>query len=312
MGGVLQAVQQNLQEIRDVADILVLWVLFYKGYTVIKGTYGEKILMSLVILAVLSFMAQLLGFQALTWLTGKLWTVWVVALLILFQPELRRILTRLGQGRGLGVPHQMGAAIEAVAGAIEGLASERLGALICIERSTGLRNFVETGTVLRAEPSRELITSIFMSKSPLHDGAVIIGSGQVVAAGCFLPLSQKQNLPQGIGTRHRAAMGLTEVTDAVVVVVSEETGAVAIVVGGKMTRNLKPNDARRVLRNLFGGIPGEQRRTLSRVLWPDWRPKEVSFLRYLFIEDLFAKIATLLFSFLIHQMITNPNAIGLQ
>jgi len=311
VGGILPIIQQNLQQVKDFMDVFILWVLFYKGYTVIKGTYGEKILMSLVILAVLSLLAQLLGLQALSWLTGKLWTVWVVALLILFQPELRRILTRLGQGRILGLPQQTGAAIEAVAGAIEGLSSERVGALICVERSTGLRNFVETGTVLRADPSSELIASLFMPGSPLHDGAVIVGGGQIIAAGCFLPLSQRQNLPQGLGTRHRAAMGVTEVTDAVVIVVSEETGNVSIVVGGKMTRNLKPTDARRVLRSLFGGGT-EGKRNLSAVLWPDWRPGEVSFMKYFFLQDLPAKMATLVFAFLIHVMITNPNTIGLQ
>lgn len=285
--------------LRNAVDISVLWILIYKGFSFIKGTYGANILRSIVILAFITFLALELHLESVSWILNKLWTVWVVAILILFQPELRRILTRFGQGRFWEMPIQMGTTLEAISGAVESLTSERIGALICIERRTGLRNFVETGTMLKAEPSRELITSLFMNKSPLHDGAMIIGGGQIIAAGCFLPLSQRQRLPDGLGTRHRAAMGLTEITDAVVVVVSEETGGVSIVVAGQMTRNLKPADARRVLKNLFGEESSDERSALARMLWSGWNPKEESFLRYFFLKNLSVKLATLIFSLLI-------------
>jgi diadenylate cyclase len=178
---------------------------------------------------------------------GSVSEVFVLAVIILFQPEIRRLLLILGQNRlvrGFMTVPTRNEAIAEVAGAVSEMSNRRLGALIAIERSTGLRSYVETGERLQAEVSRDLLVTIFYARNPLHDGAVIIRSGRIEAARCILPVSTSPRLSPNLGLRHRAAVGLTEQTDAFVVVVSEETGAISIADGGILTQGVTSTQLR--------------------------------------------------------------------
>jgi diadenylate cyclase len=223
---------------RDALDILLVAVLIYRVLTLFRGTRAVQITIGLAVLAAATMAARALELTSLGWLLDHFWSFWVVALIVVFQPELRRALAWVGQAsalpRMLGDNAEGARVVHEVARAAESLAGRRIGALIVLERSTGLRQYAELGVALDALVSSDLLTSLFLPYSPLHDGAVFIQGGRVVAAGCFLPLSRNTQVGRALGTRHRAALGIAEETDAIAVVASEETGTLSIALAGRL------------------------------------------------------------------------------
>ena len=219
-----------------------------------------------------SFLARRFELYSTSWLLDNFWSFWVLALIVLFQPELRRALAQIGQSRffqemGMAAREQQGHLLDEVVKAADALAARRIGALIVLERSTDLRNYAELGVPLDGLVSADLLMSLFLPYSPLHDGAVFVRGKRVAAAGCFLPLSRNAQLGRAMGTRHRAALGLAEETDAVVLVVSEETGRISLAVGGHMESPLDREGLRRRLVELFSRVEPPAR---PRVNW--WVP----------------------------------------
>jgi len=237
---------------RDVLDVLILSGLFYYLFHLIKGTRAFQMFAGLIIIIFFSILASYLQLNGLNWLISSLRTVWVLAFLILFQPELRRALTSLGGGKVFKTfTRQESFILGELVRAVETLAEKGLGALIVIERNVGLKNIVETGTAIDGKVSAELLVTIFTPPGPLHDGAVVISGSQVVAAGTILPLSQNPRMAYALGTRHRAALGITEESDALVLVVSEETSQISIAESGRLLPNLDEGTLRSTLSALF-------------------------------------------------------------
>ncbi len=224
---------------RDAVDVLLVSLILYRLFLLLKGTRAVQMLLGLFLLAGASLAAHRLELFSLSWILDNFWSAWVLVLIILFQSELRRALTHLGHNRlfrgffGASL-EERSHVIEDVVKAAESLAARRIGALIVIERATGLRQYAELGVPLDALVSADLLNSLFLPYSPLHDGAVFIQGDRVVAAGCFLPLSRNVDPGRKLGTRHRAALGISEETDAVAVVVSEETGRISLAVTGHL------------------------------------------------------------------------------
>ena len=241
-----------------ILDISLLSVVIYRLLLLIRGTRAVQMFIGLLTIIVLSILADWLSLGGLNWLIANLKTVWVIAFLILFQPELRRGLSQIGQSRLFArfLAGTRFAVLGEVVKAVEEMSEERIGGLIVLERNSGLRNFVETGTRLDAMVTSELLLTIFTPHTTLHDGAVIVRGDRVVAAGCILPLSQNPRLSQSLGTRHRAALGLVEETDAVVIVVSEETGGISIAADGKLVRRLDEGTLRSELSRRFPSRDG--------------------------------------------------------
>ena len=228
----------KLHWIMDILDVFIVSFLFYRLFLLIKGTRAAQMFSGLVLIVFASLVAQWLQLRGVNWIVSSLKTVWVVAFVILFQPELRKALAQLGQYPLLDslVRTQPYGILGEVAKAAEELASKKEGALIVLERQVGLKTYVETGTRLDARASAELIVTVFTPPSPLHDGALIIRGDRVVAAGCILPLTQNPALSKSLGTRHRAALGLSEESDALVLVVSEETRQISVAIKGTLRR----------------------------------------------------------------------------
>lgn len=235
-------------------DILCISFVIYKLLLIIRGTRATQMVFGLLILMLATFLAKWANLRAIHWLLQNFWTIWVLAIIILFQPELRRALAQVGHRHFFEAFHKLekGTLIEEIVRTSLALASKKMGALIVLEGDTKLENYVEAGTALDANVSRELLLSIFNSRGgPLHDGAVIISKGKVAFAGCFLPLASELQQGKELGTRHRAAVGLTEETDAVVIVVSEESGNISIAREGNLTVNLDSITLRRNLEDLL-------------------------------------------------------------
>jgi diadenylate cyclase len=253
----------------DAIDIALVAIVLYRVCVMFKETRTVQLLLGLGGLMLASFLARRFELFSTSWLLEHFWSFWVLALVVLFQPELRRALGQLGQSRlfQAGAREQRTHLIDDVIKAADALASKRIGALVVLERSTGLRNYAELGVRLDALVSADLLVSLFLPYSPLHDGAVFIRGDRVAAAGCFLPLSRNTQLGRAMGTRHRAALGLSEETDAVVLVVSEETGRISLAVAGHMETPLDRDALRRRLGELFALEPAHAER---RVAW--WTP----------------------------------------
>ena len=241
----------------DMIDVLVVAFLFYRLFAMIKGTRAAQMFVGLVFIVIASIVAQWFRLNALNWIINSLKTVWVILFVILFQPELRALLTHIGQNRLLRALIRVGegGVLKEILGAVEEMGRERRGALIVIERDMGLRDYIETGTKLDATVTKELLETIFTPHSPLHDGAVVIRGDQISAAGCILPLSATAGLSPLLGTRHRAALGLAEETDACVFVVSEENGAISIAHKGELKWNLDEGQLRSELAAIFNPRP---------------------------------------------------------
>ncbi len=233
----------------DILDIIIVAFLFYRLFLLFKGSRATQMFIGLFLLIILSFVAQWLNLNALNWILSSLKTVWVIAFVILFQPELRKALTQLGQNRILGVFFKVeeSGTVSEIVKACSQITQRGLGAIIVLEQDVGLRNYIETGTALDSKVTSELLVTIFTPPGPLHDGAVIIEKNRVVAAGCILPLSQNPRLAKSLGTRHRAGLGLSEETDAITIIVSEETSMISIAKGGKLKRKLDINALRNEL-----------------------------------------------------------------
>ena len=257
--------------IRNAVDIAIVSYVFYKLMTMVRQTRAIQLLKGLLVLLVVAFISNALRLETVSWLLSQFQTMLIVALPIIFQPELRKTLERLGQGRFFG--HQVmdqatfQRVVENIIRAVQLLSKSQTGALLVLERETGLNDYADTGTLIDAEVSSELLENLFYPKAALHDGATIIRGHRIYATGCFLPLSENPNISKNLGTRHRAALGLSEVSDAFIIVVSEETGVISVVEEGRMTRYLSDDALRTMLLERF-------RRPASGnafSLFSDWR-----------------------------------------
>jgi len=235
-------------------EILVLAAMFYYVFRLFKGTRGAAILSGLIIVyGALYAITVLSHLDILNWLLSRLMLYISLAFVVIFQPEIRRVLAKLGRQpmwRSNGIASQKNL-VEPIMQTVQLLSKRKIGALIAIEREIGTRTLQDSGTRMNSIVSAELLATIFFPHTPLHDGGVIISGDRICAAGCLFPLSQKEELSKTLGTRHRAAIGITEETDAIVVVVSEETGAVSIAYNGRLRRGLKEERLRRVLSSML-------------------------------------------------------------
>jgi len=233
-------------------DLLLLTGIFYTFYSFLVKYRGLRLIAGLSVFIVLWLLAVIFDLSTLTWLFQQIWGIFLFALIVIFQPELRRALQSFS-GRGIFYQRYSRAkTIKKVIKAISYMAEKQIGALIVFERSIPVSSLSEGCTKLEAVVSPELLITIFYPLTPLHDGAVIIREGRVLAAGVILPLSTNPLVGRGLGTRHRAALGITEVSDAVAVVVSEETGAISLAVSGRITRGISPATLRKMLSELLG------------------------------------------------------------
>ncbi|MGV3532003.1 MAG: diadenylate cyclase CdaA [Chthoniobacteraceae bacterium] len=237
---------------REALEILVLWVVIYQLWLHFRGTRGAKVLsgLALLTLGVLLF-SQFFQLAVIDWLFRNLTTVLLFSLVVIFQPELRRALAALGSNRILSFATQSRETVEVLTDVTFDLANRQLGALIAVERDTNIESFAESGVEIDCRISPELIVTIFHPKTPLHDGGLIVRNDRIVSAACIFPVSQRVDLDRNLGLRHRAGLGLAEETDAVVIVVSEETGIVSICHRGKVERNFDPERFRARLSELL-------------------------------------------------------------
>lgn len=238
---------------QDAVDIALIASVVYWLSLLIRGTRAVQMLGGLVVLFAIYLFSQVFELYTLNWVLDNFLSSILLVIVVLFQNDIRRALTEVGRGSFWGGKERTasGPLVEELTKAVIRLAGRRVGALIVVAREVGLNEYIRTGVPLHAEVRKELIESIFLPGAPLHDGALIIQQGQIVAAGCILPLTSNPNVRQHFGTRHRAAMGLTEETDAIVVVVSEEEGTISLVREGRMTRVLDADAVRDALQPLF-------------------------------------------------------------
>ena len=255
--GTLESIWLQIQGMRwsDYLDIIVVAYLIYKLLPLFRSTGTMRIAWVVGVVIVLAWLTDALELNALNYLLSQVLSVGLLALVVLFQPEIRRMIDHLGNVKlrrflGTAKPQQeMELVVDQTVRACEMMSRERVGALIVFARDNRLDEYLKTGTVIEGRVSEQLIRNIFFPKAALHDGAVIVRDGMITAAGCVLPLSESNRLSLDLGTRHRAAVGMSEVSDAVVVVVSEETGAISVAVGGVLKRHLAPQTLERLLRN---------------------------------------------------------------
>ncbi len=247
-----------------VVDIVAVAFVVYSLVKLVRDSRAEQLIKGILLLAVVYVLASLLDLQALNYLLSILFDNALILVVVVFQPEIRRALEKVGHSSLSGAFAALGKGgseeevvasrkecIAAVCGAVEQLQRQRMGALIVFERETKLGDIINSGTLIDAGPSVELIGNVFFNKAPLHDGAMIIRDGRVHAAGCILPLTSRHHLSSSLGTRHRAAVGMSENSDALVVVVSEETSAISLALGGELTRDYTPKTLRIALENIM-------------------------------------------------------------
>ena len=235
----------------DVIDILIVSFIVYKLYVLLRGTIAAQIFLGLIIILLISFAAQAIQFKALSWLLNLVTDIWVIAFVILFQPEIRRLLVLLARNPVMKIfsKHEMHESAEIIVDAAFELSQRQYGALIVIIRETGIRTYIESGEILGAKLSKSILTSIFFPKSSLHDGAVIVKGNTVEAARCTLPLSATTEIDgESLGMRHRAGLGISEQADVISVIVSEETGGISIAENGKLTTGLSKDSLRKKLK----------------------------------------------------------------
>lgn len=245
----------NWRWLVDLLDILLLAYVIYRLMLLLKGAMAARVVFGVIVLLACHSLFLLTGFKTINWLLDNLLGSIVLVLVIIFQHDIRRALVALSRNRH-GKERESEATVETIeelVSAAEGLASKKIGALIVIERGMSLDTYMAVGTEIDAKVTSEIISSIFLPYSPIHDGAVIIQRGKLTRAGCFLPLTQNPDVSKELGTRHRAAIGLTEIADAVVIIVSEETGRISVAVGGMITRDLEGAILRKMLKRLLEG-----------------------------------------------------------
>ena len=241
----------------DFLDIIIVAVIFYKLLMLIRETRAEQLIKGLIVLLIVLNVSKWMNLHMVHYILENTMTVGVIALLVVFQPELRRALEYIGRTKWLSmsisevIKEEMKHNIGEITNAVSSLSRAKTGALIVMERYTGLNEIVSTGTLIEGRISSLLIANIFEHNAPLHDGAVLIKKEKIMAAGCFLPLSTKSDLSSDLGTRHRAALGMVENSDAVVIVVSEETGAISVAIDGELRRFLDVNSLKEILFESF-------------------------------------------------------------
>lgn len=257
--------------ITDVLDILIVAFLLYKTLDFIKQTRAQQLFRGVLLIIGIFILSQLLNLSLLNWLLTRLITVGLIAVVILFQPEIRRALEQIGrrgiigkQFRDVG-KEEIYATVTKLVDAVDDFSSSRTGALIAIERETMLNDIIETGVIVDAEVSVRLLGNLFYEGSPLHDGAVIIRGIRIHAASCVLPLTSRASIGKNLGTRHRAGVGLSEVSDAFVIIVSEETGAISVAHNGTLRRFLDLKTLEKMLLDIY--LPsGDDQDILSKIL----------------------------------------------
>jgi diadenylate cyclase len=262
-----------LELLANIVDILLVWYVIYKLIMVIRGTKAVQLLKGIFVILLVKIISDLLYLKTLSWIMEQALTWGFLAIIIIFQPELRRALEQLGRGKlftrsGTPEEEEQEKMVEAVIKATDYMAKRRIGALISIERETGMSDYIETGIPLNSKISSELLINIFIPNTPLHDGAVIIQKYHVAAAACYLPLSESPFISKELGTRHRAALGISEVTDSITVVVSEETGSVSLTKNGELHRDLSPEKFKELLRSEL--LSQSRTKPTSSTRW-NWR-----------------------------------------
>lgn len=250
--------QFSMIQITDVIDILVISFIIYKIIVLVKETRAEQLLKGFVVLLIFARLASLLNLYAVNWLISNLFTVGFVLIIVVFQPELRRAFERIGRSNKTlrsffrnNREKQENTSAREIASAVASLSRQKIGALIVMENQTGLGEIIETGTLIDGVVSSELLINIFIPNTPLHDGAVIINEDKIRAAGCFLPLTSDNSLSKELGTRHRAGIGISERSDALVIIVSEETGTVSIARNGEISRRIDDEALKKILNDYY-------------------------------------------------------------
>ncbi len=240
--------------IRDLIDIALVAYIIYRFLLLMRGTRGVQMTFGLVVLLLFYWVTRFYRLTAVQWLLSNILTYIVFGVIVLYQNEIRRGLAGIGKTSIWGYQRRRGnVGFEEIILAATTLSSKKIGALIVIERDIGLKNYVESGIALDAVLTYDLLVTLFHPNTPVHDGAVIVQHNRIVAAGCFLPLTLDPYLSKELGTRHRAAIGITEETDAVTIIVSEETGTISLAIGGKITRDLDGAALRNALQNAVEG-----------------------------------------------------------
>jgi conserved hypothetical protein TIGR00159 len=260
--------------ISSIVDILVLWYFIYKIFMLVRGTKAVQLINGIIVILIMRGLSEVLGLKTLSWLMKEIIDWGFLAIIIIFQPELRRALEQLGRGKIFSRARQketekQESMVDAITKACQYMAKRRIGALITIARETGLNDYIETGIQMNAKVSAELLINTFIPNTPLHDGAVIIQGDEIKAAACFLPLSESPFISKEFGTRHRAGIGISEVTDCLSVIVSEETGAISLASNGELIHDITADELRNILtRQLVKKVdePGTN-------LWHKWVKK---------------------------------------
>ena len=238
---------------QDGIEIVLFTFIIYRFFLFIRGRKTQGVFYGLLLLLIVGFLAQFLKLYTISWVFKNLFAIWVIALLIVFQPELRSGLARLGRNPFF-IPPQEGEVIDEIVKSANYLSRNRMGAIIVLEREMGLKDYMEGGVLIDAHISSELITTIFTHLTPLHDGALIIEGDRIVAANCILPLPEETERMRGMGTRHRAAFNLSRETDAVVVVISEETGKISLAHQGEIESGIDGITLRERLKEILGDV----------------------------------------------------------
>lgn len=236
----------------SIIDILVVAFIFYKGYMLIKETRAEQLLKGIAFIIILIPISAILNLSMLYFILSKTLTIGIISVVIIFQPEIRRALEHLGRSafedkHGFVDKEQRNIYVNEIVNAVSNLADSKTGALIAIEQGTGLGEIISSGTIIEAKITSNLLENIFVVNTPLHDGATIIGKDKILAAGCVLPLTNNKEINKKLGTRHRAGIGLSEISDALVIIVSEETGIISLAINGRLTRNYDKDRLRSIL-----------------------------------------------------------------
>lgn len=278
----IQAILDQLPGMQwsDILDIIIVAFLIYKLLPLLRTTGTLRFAWMVIVIIVLASLTDALNMHTLSFLFSQLLAVGLIAVVVLFQPEIRRMIEHIGSmklktflGTEKPMPEMVPIITQTVR-ACEVMSRERIGALIVFARTNRLEEYFKTGTMIDAQVSEQLIRNVFFPRAALHDGALIIRDGRVTAAGCVLPLSESDRLNADLGTRHRAAVGISEVSDAVIVVVSEETGAISVAVGGMLKRHLAPQTLERLLRNELCPEEGKQEDNLVLKLRQKLHKKE--------------------------------------
>lgn len=247
--------------IRSLLDIAIVAYVFYRILKLITGTRAEQLLKGLLLLLVFSVLASILKLDMVNWLVEKLWILFAITLPIVFQPELRRLLEQIGRGSFFSSKRsnlevdEYNRILQELTDAVAVLSRNKIGALIVLTRETGIGEHTESGIELDAIVTASLLINIFVPNTPLHDGAIVINEGRIEKAACFLPLSDNPFLDKDLGTRHRAGIGITEVSDAIAIIVSEETGSVSVATEGKLHRYLDAQSMREILERELASPP---------------------------------------------------------